>query len=125
LQRTFTMESCVFCQIIEHKIPAAILYEDEWMVAIEDAHPLATVHLLVIPRKHIPSMNEITVEDEGLLVKLLLKARELAFQKGIGEKGYRLAINTGAEGGQSVFHLHVHLLGGNRIEPGLMVRGLK
>lgn len=119
------MENCIFCQIIEHKLPAAILYEDERMIVIQDAHPLAQLHFLVIPRKHIDSMNQVSEADEELLSKLLVKAREFAFQQGIGESGYRLAINTGAGGGQTVFHLHVHLLGGKPVEPHLLTRGLK
>jgi histidine triad (HIT) family protein len=119
------MENCIFCQIIAHQLPAAILYEDQEMVVIQDAHPLAPIHILVIPRKHITSMNEVTAEDETLLVKLLLKARELAFEKGIGESGYRIAINTGQGGGQTIFHLHVHLLGGSPVDANLLTRGLK
>lgn len=119
------MENCIFCMIIEHQVPAEILYEDEDMVVIQDVHPLAPIHLLVIPRKHIPSMNEITQTEEALLSKLFLKGREMAFNKGIGETGYRLVVNTGTGGGQTVFHLHVHLLGGAPVDNQLLTRGLK
>lgn len=119
------MDNCIFCQILSHKIPAEILYEDESMIAIQDIRPLAEVHVLVIPRKHVASMNDITPEDERLLSRLLIKGRELAHQKGIGESGYRLVINTGEGGGQTVFHLHVHVLGGKPTEEKLITRGLK
>jgi len=119
------MENCIFCKIIERQIPTEFLYEDDQMVVIQDAHPLAPIHLLVIPRKHIASMNEITLEDELLLSKLFVKGREMAFTRGIGETGYRLVVNTGAGGGQTVFHLHIHLLGGAPVDNKLLTRGLK
>ncbi len=119
------MENCVFCQIIEHKIPAQILYEDERLIVIRDARPLCETHLLVIPRKHIPSLNDIGKVDEELLATLLIKAREIAFTQGVGESGYRVAINTGAGGGQTVFHLHVHILAGKPVDSHLLTRGLK
>jgi histidine triad (HIT) family protein len=120
-----SMENCIFCQIIEHRLPAEILYEDERMIVIRDAHPLCEVHLLVIPYKHIPSLNEIGKADEELLAALLIKAREIAFAQGIGESGYRVAINTGAGGGQTIFHLHVHILAGKSADAHLLTRGLK
>jgi histidine triad (HIT) family protein len=119
------MDNCIFCQILDHKLPGAFVYEDEEMVAIQDLHSLAATHLLIIPRKHIDSMNQVTEEDELLLSKMLIKARELAFKKGIAESGYRLVINTGSGGGQSIFHIHLHLLGGTPSVPDLMTRGLK
>ena len=119
------METCIFCKIIEHQIPTEFLFEDEKMVVIQDAHPLAPIHLLIIPRKHIASMNEISAQDELLLSKLFLKGREMAFTRGIGETGYRLVVNTGAGGGQTVFHLHIHLLGGAPTDNQLLTRGLK
>lgn len=108
-----------------HELPAEFLYENEELAVIQDAHPLTPLHLLVIPRKHIASLNQIALEDEALLARLILKARDLAFEKGVGESGYRVAINTGAGGGQTVFHLHIHLLAGASNEPGLIARGLK
>lgn len=119
------MENCVFCQIIEHKLPAVFLYEDERMIVIEDAFPSTEVHLLVLPRVHIASLNEITAAEESLLASLLLKARDMAFVKGVGNSGYRVAINTGAGGGQTVFHLHVHLLAGKPLKAHLLTQGLK
>ena len=106
------MDDCLFCRIIDRKIPAKIVYEDERAVAIEDIHPQAPTHLLVIPRQHLPSLVEARTEDEPLLGHLFLVASQLAQKRGLDLKGYRTVINTGAGAGQTVFHLHVHLLGG-------------
>ena len=106
------MDDCLFCRIIDRKIPAKIVYEDESTVAIEDIHPQAPVHLLVIPRQHLPSLLEAKTENEALLGHLYLVAGQLARERGLDSKGHRTVINTGAGAGQSVFHLHVHLLGG-------------
>jgi Diadenosine tetraphosphate (Ap4A) hydrolase and other HIT family hydrolases len=118
------MENCPFCKIIAHELPATILYEDELAIAIQDLHPLTPVHVLVIPKQHIASLNEITPEQNALLGELLLTARKIAFAQGIGETGYRVVINTGAGGGQSVFHLHIHVLGGASMGADLLTRGL-
>jgi histidine triad (HIT) family protein len=125
LQRRISMEDCVFCQIIAHQRPAEIHYEDEEMIVIQDAYPSTSIHLLVIPKKHIVSLNQIGAEEEALLVRLILKARDMAFEQGVGESGYRVAINTGAGGGQSVFHLHVHLLSGSPLKEHLLTQGIK
>ena len=106
------MENCLFCGIIDGKIPAKIVYQDDRAVVIVDIHPQAPVHLLVIPRKHINSLDESPAEDEALLGHLLLLAAQQARERGLPSQGYRTVINTGAAAGQSVFHLHVHLLGG-------------
>lgn len=106
------MDDCLFCRIIERKIPAKIVYEDERAVAIEDIHPQSPTHLLVIPRQHLPSLLEAKNGDEALLGHLLLVAGQLAQKRGLDLKGYRTVINTGAGAGQTVFHLHVHLMGG-------------
>ncbi len=106
------MESCLFCRIIERRAPAKIVFEDEQAVAIEDIHPQAPVHLLVIPRKHLPSLKEAAPEDEPLLGHLFTIAANLGRERGLDSKGYRTVINNGTWAGQSVFHLHVHLLGG-------------
>jgi histidine triad (HIT) family protein len=119
------MENCPFCKIIAHELPADILYEDEQAIAIQDLHPLTPVHILVIPKVHIASLNAVTPEQSTLLGELLLTARQLAFAQGIGEAGYRIVINTGAGGGQSVFHLHIHVLGGAKIEADVLTRGLR
>ncbi|MGD0222876.1 MAG: histidine triad nucleotide-binding protein [Terriglobia bacterium] len=106
------MENCLFCRIIDGKTPAKIVHQDDRAVVIVDIHPQAPVHLLVIPRRHIPSLEESQAEDEALLGHLFLLAAQQARERGLDSRGYRTVINTGAGAGQSVFHLHVHLLGG-------------
>ena len=106
------MESCIFCRIIKREAPGKVVYEDESVVAVEDIHPQAPVHLLLIPRKHLPALADATPEDEALLGHLLKVAAQLARERGLESRGYRTVINNGAWAGQSVLHLHVHLLGG-------------
>jgi histidine triad (HIT) family protein len=107
--------NCIFCKIAAGQIGGPPLYQDDRVTAFRDINPQAPVHVLIIPNKHIVSLNEATAEDEALLGYLLLTAAKLAQQEGVAESGYRLVANTGADGGQSVFHLHLHLLGGRRI----------
>jgi histidine triad (HIT) family protein len=106
------MEDCIFCQIVAGRVPAKIVYEDETALAFEDLRPQAPVHLLVITRKHVPSLNEATGDDEGLLGHLFTIAAQLARERQVATKGYRTVINNGSWAGQSVFHVHVHVLGG-------------
>lgn len=106
------MENCIFCRIAQHTLPAKIVFEDETVVAFEDLNPQAPVHLLVIPRKHLASLSDAGPEDEGLLGHLFAVSAELARARKIDSKGYRTVINSGEWGGQTVFHLHVHLMGG-------------
>jgi histidine triad (HIT) family protein len=106
------MEDCLFCRIIDHRIPANIVHEDEHAVAIQDIHPQAPVHLLVIPRKHLFALQEARAEDQALLGHLFLVAARLARERGLESRGYRTVINNGPWAGQSVSHLHVHVLGG-------------
>jgi len=106
------LDGCLFCRIIARQAPAKIVYEDDRAVAIEDLHPQAPVHLLVLPRKHLPSLQEATAEDEAMLGHLLTVAAQLAHARGLGTRGYRTVVNTGASAGQSVFHVHLHVLGG-------------
>ena len=103
---------CLFCQIAAHKKPAKILYEDDECVVFRDIDPKAPVHLLVIPRKHITSLNQILEQDKNLLGHMLTIVAQMAKEQGIDESGYRTVINTNAEAGQTVFHLHIHILGG-------------
>jgi histidine triad (HIT) family protein len=103
---------CVFCRIASHQSPAKILYEDDRCIALEDIHPRAPVHVLVIPKKHIASLNDDLDGDEPLLGHLLNVAARTARDKGIDRSGFRTVINTNAEAGQTVFHLHVHVMGG-------------
>ena len=106
--------SCIFCQIAEKKAEADIVYEDDRVMAFKNIRPLAPVHLLIIPKKHIESVNEIKEEDGDLIGYLWTKVREIAKKEGL--KGYKVAVNVEKEGGQEIFHLHYHLLGGWRDE---------
>jgi histidine triad (HIT) family protein len=106
------LENCIFCRIANHALPAKIVFEDETVLAFEDLNPQAPVHLLVIPRKHLPSLKEAAPGDEALLGHLLAVSAELARKRQVDANGYRTVINNGAWGGQTVFHLHVHLMGG-------------
>ena len=103
---------CIFCKIAARQAPAKIIFEDEGVVAFEDLHPQAPVHLLVIPRQHVELLKEVSAEDEPMLGHLFTVAARLARERGLDKKGYRTVINNGSWAGQSVDHLHVHLLGG-------------
>ena len=106
------MSECIFCRVVRREIPSKIVYEDDRLLAFEDIHPQAPVHLLVIPKKHVDTLSGLAAEDQVLAGSLLLAASRLAKEKGIGAKGFRVVINSGLEAGQTVFHLHLHLLGG-------------
>jgi len=103
---------CLFCSILSGEIPADKVYEDEQAYAFRDINPQAPTHILIVPREHIESLNDAAPGDEAMLGHLLRLASKIANQQGIAENGFRAVINTGAESGQSVWHLHVHLLGG-------------
>ncbi len=105
-------EDTLFSKIINKEIPANILYQDDRATAFRDIHPQAPTHILIVPNKPVPSVNDISEEDEALLGHLFVVARNLAREEGIAEDGYRLLINCGRHGGQEVYHLHMHLLGG-------------
>ena len=105
-------ENCIFCRIAAGEIPAKVVRQDEDTVAFRDIDPKAPTHVLVIPRRHIPSINVLTPEDAALVGKLFLVAREIARDDGGAESGYRMVINAGANAGQSVDHVHLHILGG-------------
>lgn len=106
------MTDCIFCKIAEKKIPSKIVHEDDKAVAFDDVNPQAPTHVLVIPRKHAASIAELNEADAGLLGHLMLTGSQVAKQKGIAEGGYRIVMNTGKNGGQTVLHLHLHVLGG-------------
>ena len=106
------MMSCIFCKILTGTAPADIIYRDERVTAFRDIHPIARMHILIIPNRHIASLNELDAADELLVGHMLMVAKELAAQEGVAEKGYRLMINTGPHGGQTVPHLHLHLIAG-------------
>ena len=108
-------ENCIFCKIIAKEIPSDLLYQDDLVTAFRDIQPAAPIHILIVPNKHIPSINEVVPEDEALIGHLHLVAQKLALKEGIAERGYRLVINTGDEGGQVVYHLHMHLMGGKKL----------
>jgi histidine triad (HIT) family protein len=108
-------DECIFCHIIQGKAPARIVYQDNTVTAFWDIAPRTPVHLLIVPNRHIESLDALDETDSGLLEKMVLTARRLAGEQGIQENGYRLVINTGADAGQSVSHLHLHLIGGRRM----------
>ncbi len=110
------MDDCIFCKIVAGSIPAKLVYEDDATVAFEDAHPKAPVHVLVVPRRHVPRLMDASPEDEGLLGHLLTVANRIAREKRIAEEGYRVVINVNRGAGQVVFHLHLHVMGGKRME---------
>ena len=106
-------DSCLFCRIVRREIPATIVWEDEHSLAFRDIDPKAPTHVLVIPKAHVASLDE--ASDAATIGRLALAAAEIARAEGISERGYRTVINTGAEAGQTVFHVHLHLLGGRRL----------
>ncbi len=105
---------CIFCKIARGEIPSKKVYEDENYLAFHDIDPQAPVHIIIIPKKHIESLNEVSEDEKGMLGDLIILAKRLAKDLGL-EKGYRIVINTGPEGGQAVLHLHLHLLGGREM----------
>jgi histidine triad (HIT) family protein len=107
-----TRDDCIFCKIVAGEIPAAKVFEDERALAFRDINPQAPTHALVIPRAHIASLNEAAESDEALLGHLLVVAARVAREAGHAEGGFRTVVNTGAAAGQTVFHIHVHVLGG-------------
>lgn len=104
--------NCLFCGIVQGDISANILYHDEEIIAFHDINPQAPIHLLVIPKKHIANINEATVEDTQLLGRMILVAQKLANEHAIASQGYRLIYNVNSHGGQTVYHIHLHVLGG-------------
>ena len=108
-------DDCLFCKIIAGEIPSNKVFEDDDVYAFHDINPAAPTHILVIPKKHIVAVNQAESGDDVLLGKLLSTASELAREQGLDDDGFRLVINTGKDGGQTVFHLHVHLIGGRRL----------
>ncbi len=106
------MDDCLFCKIAAGKIPARLVHQDDDSVAFVDVNPQAPTHLLVIPRKHIPTANDLTPADDALLGKLYRVAAKLASEHGIAAEGWRAVVNTNRGAGQTVFHLHLHVLGG-------------
>jgi histidine triad (HIT) family protein len=104
-------QNCIFCKIVAGQIPSRKVFENDEFLAFHDVRPHAPVHFLVVPKRHVPSLAEVTAEDEPMLGRLLALAPRLAREQGL-ENGFRLGVNTGRDGGQEVFHLHLHVLGG-------------
>ena len=109
------MENCIFCKIVAGEVPAKKIHEDEEVVAFDDTNPQAPVHALVIPKKHVATLNDLEPADEDLMGRLMMAAVQVARLKGLEGSGYRLVTNCLAEAGQAVFHIHTHVLGGRRM----------
>ena len=109
------MADCIFCKIVAKQIPSQIVYEDESILAFKDIHPMAPVHILVIPKKHILNVNDITEQDEAMIGKIFSVVKKLAAEMGVAETGFRVVTNSGSDGGQEVDHLHFHLIGGRNL----------
>lgn len=110
------MEDCVFCKIAQHQIATDMVMENEHLFVIRDILPKAPTHLLVIPKDHIPSINDLTEEQQNLVGEMILTAKQQAIEQGVNESGYKLVFNVGKDGGQIVPHLHLHVLGGKKLE---------
>ncbi|MBI4512113.1 MAG: histidine triad nucleotide-binding protein [Deltaproteobacteria bacterium] len=111
------MSDCLFCRIRDGQVPATMVHQDEHCIAFRDIHPQAPTHILVVPRKHIATLNDATEEDALLLGHVLLTAKKIARDEGHGDPGWRAIANVNRDAGQTVFHLHVHVLGGRRLGP--------
>jgi histidine triad (HIT) family protein len=113
------MTECIFCKIIAGEIPSEKVFDDQQVTAFRDIHPVAPTHILIIPNKHIASINELSPDDEQLVGHLFTTGKALAKEEGIDESGYRLIVNVGPDGGQEVYHLHLHLIGGQKMRGAL------
>jgi histidine triad (HIT) family protein len=109
------MADCLFCKIIEGKISGTIVYQDDRVVAFKDINAQAPMHVLVVPRRHIATLNDLSSEDDGLVGELVRRAAAIAAENGHAERGYRTVFNCNADAGQTVFHIHLHVLGGRRL----------
>jgi len=106
---------CIFCKIINKEIPSEIIYEDDNFLAFKDIHPIAPVHVLIIPKNHIETINDLKNEDGELMGKMIIAARDIAKKQGIADNGYKLLFRVGQHGGQEVEHIHLHLIGGAKL----------
>ena len=109
------MSDCLFCKIIAGQIPGTIVYQDDRLVAFKDINAQAPTHVLVVPRRHIATLNDLTPEDDGLVGEMTRRAAAIAKEHGHAERGYRTVFNCNADAGQTVFHIHMHVLGGRRL----------
>lgn len=107
--------SCLFCRIVQGEIPASMVYEDDDLIAFNDINPQAPTHVLIVPRRHIPSLNDLTAADDVLVGKMSRAAAAIAKERGHSDRGYRTVFNCNREAGQTVFHIHLHLLGGRSL----------
>ena len=107
--------SCLFCKIISREIPASIVYEDDRVLAFNDINPQASTHVLVVPKRHIPTLNDLEPDDDGIVGELVRRAAAIARERGIDAAGYRTVFNTNRDAGQTVFHIHLHLIGGRSL----------
>ena len=113
------MDDCIFCKIVKGAIPCQKVYEDEEVLAFDDIHPMAPVHVVMVPKRHLSTLLDLTGDDLAVAPAMVRAAQEVARRKGIDQRGFRVAINCNEEGGQVVFHLHMHLLGGRKLADGL------
>ena len=109
------MPDCLFCRVAAGEIPATIVYQDEHVVAFNDINPQAPTHVLVIPRRHIATLNELTPDDDAVVGELTRRAAAIAREQGLAERGYRVLFNCNEDAGQTVFHIHMHLVGGRKL----------
>jgi histidine triad (HIT) family protein len=112
---TMTITDCLFCKIVAGEIPGAIVYQDDTLVAFKDINPQAPMHVLVVPRRHIATLNDLSDADDALVGEMMRRATALAKEHGYAERGYRTVFNCNADAGQTVFHIHLHVLGGRRL----------
>lgn len=118
------MQDCLFCKIINKEVPVEIVYENNKVVVFKDIHPKAPIHLLIVPQKHIPSVDHLEIQDKELIGELFLTAQKIARAKGVAKTGYKLVFNVGRGGGQVIDHLHLHLLAGWKDEKERDVPGM-
>jgi histidine triad (HIT) family protein len=109
------MADCLFCKIISRQIPASIVYEDDRVIAFNDINPQGPTHVLVVPKQHIDTLNDLTPADDGIVGEVVRRAAAIAGERGIADGGYRTIFNTNREAGQTVFHIHLHLIGGRSL----------
>jgi histidine triad (HIT) family protein len=109
------MTTCLFCRVVNHEIPASIVFEDERLIAFNDINPQASTHVLVVPKRHIPTLNDLQPGDDAIVGEMVRRAAAIASERGIATGGYRTVFNTNREAGQTVFHIHLHLIGGRTL----------
>jgi histidine triad (HIT) family protein len=114
--RERTMPDCLFCKIANHEIPASIVSEDDHLIAFNDINPQAPTHVLIVPKRHIGSLNDLQPGDDGIVGEIVRRAAAIAADRGIAAGGYRVVFNTNRDAGQTVFHIHLHLIGGRSMQ---------